>query len=245
MTRRDVPPPGTRVPYASGSCAHCGGLWYMKAKDVQQMELQGRRIYCSQSCERTARPRVRAAAVAVLLSIVASAPVLAADCPPPKPLTCAQIESLYERRHCGPPREPVPCAPVPCAPVPCEPVTVTERVEVEVPVPVPSDPIVVFAPQRGGWYAGGGLTYTERLGLTAVAGYRFPRGVMLLAGPTWTPDDDTPDVTVTGVGSVNAPPGWIRNGKASDCRWSYTIRGRDERAWGAQLLAVFPVGGSR
>jgi hypothetical protein len=205
-------------------------------------------------------PLIAAALSAILAALVvfvgvtiAATPSLGGECPPAKRLTCAQLLERVEQRCPAdvlkPPPCPTPC-PSPCTSqhlecpdVPrcpdcnCPPPTVT----VATSVPIMPRPV-------GQWYIGGGALLDDRTGLMAWGGYKFPRGVLLIAGPTWTDVDDIAAVTVTGEGTVNAPPGWIKNGKADPCKWSYTIPGRDARPWGVAIQVGLPVsrkGGSR
>jgi hypothetical protein len=41
----------------TGKCAHCGEQWWLVEKLLRKLEEANRPVYCSQSCERTARHR--------------------------------------------------------------------------------------------------------------------------------------------------------------------------------------------
>ena len=130
--------------------------------------------------------------ILLTLALLAGSPVFAGDCPTPKPLTCPQLLAKAEQRHCLPTPQTetaVPCAAVPCAAVPCVPSIVTREVTVPGPERVVTVTNVVVAPPVGHWLLGGGPVYSHGLGVTAVAGYRWPNQWELLIGPTYIPQD--------------------------------------------------------
>jgi hypothetical protein len=57
MTRRDKPSPNARAAWVTGNCARCGEQWWIVEKQLRKLEEANRPVYCSQSCERTARRR--------------------------------------------------------------------------------------------------------------------------------------------------------------------------------------------
>ena len=152
-------------------------------------------------------------------------PAIAAECEPPKRLTCAELKARVTER-CKPD-----CEPSEVREVPGPERVVTKEVRVEVPGPervvVKRIEVPVEKQESGRAIAGGGLAYFHGPGLTAVGGYRFAGGKFeILGGPTWIPQNGRPEIRGTAVkGDVELP---------------YVVpAGPKPSPWGAQILAVY------
>jgi len=111
----------------------------------------------------------------------------ATDCPPPKPLTCEQLLSKAEQRHCFPQKAAAtPVVVAPCAHPPCPPPLITVNCPECKPVTVEKYTVIEKEPvSRGNWFAGAGPIYVDAWGASAAVGYRWANGWAFMAGPTW------------------------------------------------------------
>ena len=166
----------------------------------------------------------------LLVLALAVSPAFAGDCPTPPKLTCPQLEAKMEQRHCLPTpqtADAVPCTASPCAVQPCVPSIVTREVTVPGPERVVTVTNVITAPPTGHWLLGGGPVYSHGLGVTAVAGYRWPTHWELLVGPTYVPHDSIEGYEI---------------GYKSRCEQKGTVFVSPVDAphpWGAQVIAVY------
>ena len=158
----------------------------------------------------------------------------AGDCPVPKPIPCERLKALQAKR----------------CPLEAPVVTIVDH-RVEVPVPGPERVVIrevqVPGPERivtqtiqlaqpkprGHWLAGVGPVWVHHWGATAVAGYRWPSGWQVQAGPVWLPLDDA-NGTVTGCRS--GEPGLVW---APKCDVPIPFHVESPTPWGAQALVLF------
>ena len=172
----------------------------------------------------------------VILSVLITTAVLGADCPTPKPLTCAQLQAKVAQRC--PPAYDAGCPDCNCN---CPPSTVVEGPTKTVEVPGPDRiiyqdvPVYTDTPAKGHPLFGGGPVYFGGLGATLVAGYQFKSGLQLIGGPVWVPQHGTPTV----YGSVSdCDTDGTRHGGCTTL--PYTVPGlKPASAFGAQVLAVY------
>ena len=169
----------------------------------------------------------------ILLAVLLGTSSRAGDCPTPKPLTCEQLLTKAEQRHCLPKETAtaVPCAAVPCAPAPvtvncpeCKPVVHTEYVSVPVPAIVPTP--------TGKVLFGGGPIYNAGWGLAAVVGYQWGNGWQFIGGPNYIKHDDY----AGSVTNCTLDSGLASTNHCGCVTLPYSVSGRSP--WGGQLLLI-------
>jgi len=180
---------------------------------------------------------VRAAGLYILAALFASSALAAEVCPPaciPKSPTCAERIARAKAHGCVVAPEPVVKIVDHQVVVPCPDRVVTREVQVAVPTPGPerivTKTVTITAPPKGHALLGGGPIYSRAGGLTAVAGYQWPNGWMLLGGPTWIPLDPIHGST-TGCVDGNDKKGWCY-----PITLPYTASPGSQ--WGAQMLVI-------
>ena len=191
---------------------------------------------------------------------------------PLKHLNCQDLNNLQKSKGCIKEQLATPVAPVVASENTCtntrEVITTNTITQVPGPAVVIPGPIVEKESlvQPGQFLLGGGPVFLDNLGATLLFGYQFRKsGIILLGGPLYVPNDGgrdgmaSYDVNIRDSHDFNAPPGWIKNGKACpeskgghggcDDTYSYTVPGYDAvkapSEVDGQILVIFPIGKRR